>query len=98
MRKRRHPGQPRRAAIYARVSTARDQDPTMQLEVLREFAARRRDPNTAPIRRVLRPEDMTVKELLQFDKEAQRIKDKLRAALVPEEEDEDECEDEYEAA
>ncbi len=60
---------------------------------------RRRNPASAPIRRVLRPEDMTVKELLQFDKEAQRIKDKLRAALIPEEEeDDDECEDEYEAA
>ena len=34
------PEQPKRAAIYARVSTARDQDPTMQLEVLREFAER----------------------------------------------------------
>src|SRR5580658_8569549 len=31
---------PKRCAIYARVSTA-DQDPTMQLDELREFAARR---------------------------------------------------------
>ncbi len=38
--RRQQTGRPKRAAIYARVSTARDQDPTMQLEVLREFAER----------------------------------------------------------